>query len=497
MPYARPFTFTSSTGPQYSESVGLVGGQFFISAPDSGIFATYGSLSNYQWWNGPNEGPGYIIGTFVDTFDHTTPDGFVGNAKFWRTKSLTSTDFVSLGNGILGSNFTSDKDVWNSLSAGSDPRYWTSYQYSVFLGGVFENYLNKNNTSFAVIRKTDGQLDPHVGGSYGFFEPGFGGVVLDIYHRSNGKMLVGGSFTQSIGTTQSTLVQIGNDGLIDGIIRGFGSNSEVLQSVANPHRGWSLGSAGGSQIDIVSVGNFQIYDSQSAKNIVAINTDGSKNSQFGNGFNDLATCIDVDFKNFYVGGFFSQYDGNSCSYLAAISTFTGLLVVDIGGSISLDNYVESIRLSKDELYLGICGGFTTPKAGFVLYDVTNDIVAGAFSDFDSPAMCVDFQSNGSIIVGGLFTQYGSNSCNKICKLDPTGGFDTTFGTNIGNGFDGNVLDLRVLHDDSIIVVGDFTDFDGNTANRIVKLDSNGNLIIDWNDTISTGADGAIQCVAPR
>lgn len=500
MPYARPFTHTTSVAPQYTESAGQPSSKLYISAPEtnevSGIFATYGSLSGYEWWNGPDESLGYVIGRSVTGFTHSTPNGNVGNVKFWRTDTITDTEFITLGSRILGFSYSTDTDVYDSLTTGADGDYWTSYQYSIFIGGDFTTYMTQSHTRFAVIRKTDGELDPHVGSRYDFFEPGFENKVFHIHHRSNGKMLVSGSFTQSIGTTQSYLVQIGTDGLPDGIIRSF--NGEIYQTISNTHRGFEIGTVGTSTIDIIAVGSFTSYDGNTRNRIVAINSDGSTNAQFANnGFDDTVFTIDSSRNLIFVGGNFLNYDGNGCDYLVALDIDDGTLNSNIGGVVGLDGGVNRIKLSKNLRYLAVCGAFTIPYAGFFLYDNQNTQEVSGFSNFDLETTCVDFQSNGSLIIGGKFTQYGSNGCNKICKLDPTGGFNTTFGTNIGNGFNGNVLDLRVLHDDSIIVVGDFTDFDGNTANRIVKLDSNGNLITDWNGTISTGADGAIQCVAPR
>lgn len=500
MAYARPFTHTASTQPSYSEIIGSAAEEYiFISAPEAipgvfdGYFSDFTRSSGFEWWNGPDESEGYIIGVRVATFDHPTPDGNIGNVKFWRTQKLSESSFLALGNRILGTTYSIDKDLWFALSKGTGI-HWTSYKYSIFIGGLFNQYLLQDHNNFAVIRSTDGQLDPHTGGTYDYFSSGFSDEVSDIYHRTDGRMLVSGSFTQSLGTNQANLVQLGSDGVPDGIIREF--DAGVIQSIANEHRDWDLGSSGGSNVDIVAVGGFTSYDSQTANYVVSINSDGSKNSQFNSGFDNIATCIDADKNHFYIGGYFSDYDGNSCSYLAMIDKDSSSLTLDIGGYVGLDANPEAIRLTKDELYLLVVGQFSTPNNGIMKWEISSSTYSSTFGDFNGPPLAVDFLSDGSIIVGGVFTTYGLNICNRICKLSATGSFDTAFATNIGTGFDTIVLDLRVLPDDTIVVGGYFTQFNGVTASGIAKIGSDGIFRTEWESDISFSS-GYVTCVSPR
>lgn len=496
--YARPFTFTSSTTPQYTESIGgVLGTQLFISAPDNGIFATFGPLSSFKWWNGPDEGIGYVIGTFVDTFDWTTPDGNVGNVNFWRTSDLTEESFINLGNYLLGTSYTTDGSVWNDLSGAADSVYWTSYQYSIFIGGDFTEYYGKSSTRFQVIRKTDGQIDPHVGGRYQYFEPGFSNAVYNIYHRSNGKMLVSGSFTQSFDfATGSYLIQLNSSGINDYLIRAF--NGTVYSTIASPHRGFILDTTN-NLVDIVAVGEFTQYNNISSVGIVAITTTGAKRALFSN-FNDDANCIDADDKAFFVGGLFTTYNSINTNYLAQINKSNGNLATTDIGTV-LDSSVLNLKLTDDLQYLWVVGVFSTPFTGIMKWDISSVTyssgVTTGFANFDDRTRCLDFQSDGSVIIGGDFTSYGASGVNRICKLDSNGYLDSTFQSNIGNGFNSSVFDVKVLHDDRIVAVGSFTDFDGNSVGGIAVLESNGFLSMEWTNAYSSGANGNVYCVAPR
>lgn len=73
---------------------------------------------------------------------------------------------------------------------------------------------------------------------------------------------------------------------------------------------------------------------------------------------------------------------------------------------------------------------------------------------------------------------------------PSGAIDYTF--DIGTGFDGGVKDIKILADGSILVVGDFTIYNGTNVNRIVKLRANGTLDTSFHH--SSGFNGQVFSV---
>lgn len=90
------------------------------------------------------------------------------------------------------------------------------------------------------------------------------------------------------------------------------------------------------------------------------------------------------------------------------------------------------------------------------------------------------QPNGQIVLGGDFTK-------KIARLNADGSRDTSFSAAIGSGFNGDVVDLAVQQDDSIIVSGGFTSFNGMTVGPVVRLTTEGLL----DGTFSANARAAI------
>ena len=103
----------------------------------------------------------------------------------------------------------------------------------------------------------------------------------------------------------------------------------------------------------------------------------------------------------------------------------------------------------------------------------NNVVASAKQD-----------ANGKIIIGGQFTSYAGNTCNRIARLNTDGSFDSSF--NIGTGFDNYVSSITIQDDGKIIVVGGFTSYNGVSLNRIVRLNTDGSLDTGFN--IGSGFD---------
>jgi hypothetical protein len=118
MATSRPFAYnptliTSGVSEQYGTlSVG------FQDQP-------YGeSPSGLKWWEGPDEDLGYCIGKSLPTGGRLGPDGIYGDVTFWRTQTLSDSQFITLANRITGQNFGSSLEAVTWLNANG---YWTSY----------------------------------------------------------------------------------------------------------------------------------------------------------------------------------------------------------------------------------------------------------------------------------------------------------------------------------------------------------------------------------
>ena len=65
------------------------------------------------------------------------------------------------------------------------------------------------------------------------------------------------------------------------------------------------------------------------------------------------------------------------------------------------------------------------------------------------------------------------SANKIIRLNLNGTVDNTFSS--GTGFDFSVWSFAIQPDGKIVVGGGFTTYSGQSANSIIRLNSNGSI----------------------
>jgi uncharacterized delta-60 repeat protein len=98
---------------------------------------------------------------------------------------------------------------------------------------------------------------------------------------------------------------------------------------------------------------------------------------------------------------------------------------------------------------------------------------------------IEEQSNGKIMCGGDFTTYSGQTAGRIIRLNSTGTIDNTF--NTGTGFnDGQVNDIEIQSDGKYIVCGTFGFFSATTVSRVVRLNTNGSLDTTFNAAPTSG-----------
>jgi uncharacterized delta-60 repeat protein len=208
-----------------------------------------------------------------------------------------------------------------------------------------------------------------------------------------------------------------------------------------------------TQVDnkIIIGGDFQNYNGNSVSNLCRLNPDGLIDNTFniGNGFS----------------GSFNMFFG-SCVYSTAIQS-DGKIIV--GGNFFFYN-----NLQKS----GICR---------LNIDGTNDPTFNSLNGFNGAVRKVCLQTDGKIIVGGDFSSYNSTPVNRICRLNSDGTLDLSFTT--GTGFNDAVVDIKLQQDNKILVGGYFTQFNGQSKNKIIRLNTNGTADLSFNIGSGFGIGG--------
>ena len=146
--------------------------------------------------------------------------------------------------------------------------------------------------------------------------------------------------------------------------------------------------------------------------------------------------------------------------------------------------------------LYVVGDFTTYKGSSYnriikinKNDATADTSFNPGTGFNLVANTIAIDSSGRLLVGGNFTSYNGTSINRIVRLNTNGSIDSSF--NAGTGFSpSQVRRIRIDPSGRILVGGDFTSYNGVSANRIVRLNTDGSRDNSFN--IGTGFNSFVS-----
>jgi uncharacterized delta-60 repeat protein len=381
---------------------------------------------------------------------------------------------------VYGTGFTGSVSVMAIQSNGK-----------IVVGGNFTNY-NGTNVPKIIKLNTDGSNDTSfVSGT------GFNDWIMAMAIQSDDKIVVGGYFTTYNGTSANRIIRLNSNGSIDtSFVYGTGFNSIVTAIAIQPDG------------KIIVTGNFGTnnpldgrYNGTIAPRVIRLNTDGSVDTSFvtGTGFNWAPEKIFVqsDGKILF-GGNYTTYNGIVTNYITRLNTNGSIDTSFVTGT-GFNGTVTTIIQSDSKILFG--GYFTTyngTNANNIIRlnmdgSVDTSFVTGTgFTPVNNGTHCIDLQSDGKIIVGGNFTNYNGISANKIIRLNINGSQDTSF--VYGTGFTGftpgvssSILRSIAIRDGKVLVVGEFLNYNGTGASKIIRLNLGG--------SISTYMDGRIMSVS--
>jgi uncharacterized delta-60 repeat protein len=315
-----------------------------------------------------------------------------------------------------------------------------------------------------------------------------------IAEQPDGKLLLGGNFTQYDGAPAGRILRLNPDGSRDatfGANTGTGFNEEVT-CVARQADG-----------KVLVGGRFTAYNATAANGLIRLNPDGSPDSSFGTGAGfgggDVECLVVQPDGQVLVGGDFTSYAGAPAGRLIRLSPDGSPDPHFVTGA-GFDYTVFSLALYADGKVLA--GGYLTKYDGVAANRLARLNPDGSLdTSFTSAGFTgsgtlgivttVAVQVDGQVLVSGGFTQYNYVSANRIIRLNPNGTRDATF--TPGTGFSAQVNGLAVQPNGKILAVGTFTSYDAATQSRIIRLNADGTR----DDTFATGAgmDAAARRIA--
>lgn len=191
-----------------------------------------------------------------------------------------------------------------------------------------------------------------------------------------------------------------------------------------------------------------------------------------------------------VGGDFTTYKGVACKMLVRLLP-NGNIDPDFVTEVTFYFKISSIVLQPDGKILVVGGydSFAGIKDGIIRLnsDGSTDTTFSTIFGFSgmSNIQKIVLQPDGKIIAVGPFTTYGSVNRNKIVRINSDGSLDTSF--DPGSGFNSSPLSIVLQPDGKMVVVGSFSNYNGYTRNRIIRL--NPDASVDLTFSIGVGFNG--------
>jgi uncharacterized delta-60 repeat protein len=321
-------------------------------------------------------------------------------------------------------------------------------------------------------------------------------TVRTIVMQPDGKIIIGGDFTDYNGTFASNIARLNSDGTFDSSFNtGSGPDGDVYTTAIQPDG------------KIIIGGNFTDYDGSVKDFIARLNTDGqldgSFNSNTGTGANNLIveTVIQSDGK-ILIGGFFTSYNGTAVNRIARLNA-NGSLDTAFNLGTGVDAAVYAMAMQADgKIVIG--GNFTTYNSTAInriarlntdgTLDTTFNPGTGLGTSAGASLREIQIQPDGKILIGGIFSTYNGTTVNRIARLNTDGSLDTTF--NQGTGTSGTVFSIGIQQDGKIVIGGGFSTYNDTTINRIARLNTNGSLDTTFNPGVGANNPIVVTAIQP-
>ena len=326
------------------------------------------------------------------------------------------------------------------------------------------------------------------------------GTIRAVVTQPDGRVLLGGSFTNPAGTTGSHLVRIAADGTLDTSFSPA-PNADVSAITLQPDG------------KILVAGSFSAIAGVTRNFIARLNANGTLDTAFDPNASARVNAIVLQADGKIVlGGAFTTLQPNGATattarnFLARVET-TGAL--DTAYNPAPSATVSALLLQPDGMIVA-GGSFTsfTPNAATTatarnyLARIKTDGTLDTFDPSASGAVsALAAYFDGKIIVGGAFNAFSPNSIgntnfrNYIARLNADGTVDSNFDPNTN----GPVNAVAVESNGAVVFGGTFTALQANGAieaiarNRLARVDFSGAL----DTTFNPDANGSVEVLALR
>lgn len=445
-----------------------------------------------------------VIGGFFDTV-HTFvrnriarlhPNGALdtsftpGAGAVHAQSNQPTVDSIALapdGKIVVGGNFTSFGGVGRNYLArlnangvvdttfdpgsGADGRVFVASVRSngkVLLGGTFKEYSARRR-SFCTQANPDGSLDTS-------FNPNSGASdrVTQIVPLSTGKTLIAGAFLDYNDVPRRGIARLDADGALDASFDpGAGANGPVEAMTVQPDG------------RILIAGGFTSVAGAPRPRLARLLPDGAVDPSFVTTSGPSSAVYDIALQPdgaLVIGGAFQQYGGVSQQFVTRVAP-DGSLAPNFQSFMGANNVVNNVALAPDGkiLIAGVFtsyGGHTSRRIARLHADGSADTsFVGQVGPGSNQVLALELLSDGRMLIGGSFTQYGAMSRGGIARIEADGALDPSFdpGLGLGGGGTATVYSLTRQSNGDVLIAGQFDSFDGVARSSLVRVRDHGAL----------------------
>lgn len=368
----------------------------------------------------------------------------------------------------------------------------------ILLGGTFTAFNGVASANFVRLN-ADGSVDTQFAANMG---TGFTGEVTTMLVQPDGKIVVGGRFTNFNGTGLRMLARLNADGTVDGsfapVVNGP-SYAYVAHLGLDPRTNNLIIEGSGLQ---TPGGNFQF--------IQRLTTTGAYDPQFSPA-SGQTSCFATDFSGndqllvddqgrVLLGGCFESYYGAPAPVNSSLvrllpngtldpafapgpnllGTINGLVLQPDGSVVAAGNLKTAFATNGASIVR--LSGTAQPDASFQA-----DLLAAGYVN------TLLSQPDGKVLVAGRFTNVSGQPASNLLRLNPDGSRDASFTTA---GPDYLVESLALQPDGKILVGGRFRKVAGSAAPLVARLQPGGQFDPSFSTSlIPNGTSSSVSALA--
>ncbi|HRC32437.1 MAG TPA: T9SS type A sorting domain-containing protein [Bacteroidia bacterium] len=238
-----------------------------------------------------------------------------------------------------------------------------------------------------------------------------------------------------------------------------------------------------------------ISTKQGLKNLVHINANNTLDTVFNPNPDNTVYDLHIKGNTIYVAGNFTNVDGQSQPYLAAVNKTNGSLINSFTPQINSN--VKCIEVVNNDLYLG--GDFTTintvQRSRLASINIGTGILSTWNPNVDKSVYCLTIKDS-VIFVGGTFKFVGTQYRNFCASIYLSNGLPTPWNANINSQYY-VVYDINITGN-KIYVGGTFDKVNGLNRKNLAAYDlASGNLINGFNAKLDGQSVNTITSVGNK